>query len=304
MESGIAPAEPGACPKVGDFPQEPGVNPQMRISGGSSMRVGFLQFFPKFALAEEDKAKNIDKIKGFLQGAKADLVVLPELFATGYLFESREELVGLAEDADGPTVRALKSLSLEFNTAIVGTVAERSGDAVYNTCYAVSAGEIAGKYRKVHLFDREKHLFAPGDLPFPVVDIRGARIGLMVCFDWIFPEVARVLALGGAQILCHPSNLVLPFCPPAMVTRCIENRVFAITANRVGMERTGNTELEFIGMSEVVAPNGDIMARAGREEELLQIVDIDPATADEKMVTSTNDVMGDRKPEFYRKLCE
>jgi predicted amidohydrolase len=268
------------------------------------MRVGFLQFFPKFALGEEDKTKNIEKVRGFLEGAKADLVVLPELFATGYLFESREELAKLAEEADGPTVTALKGLSTEFNTALVATVAERAGDDIFNTCYAVSAGEVVGVYRKIHLFDREKNVFSAGDMQFPVVTIKGARIGLMICFDWIFPEVARVLALQGAQILCHPSNLVLPFCPAAMVTRAIENRVFVITANRVGLERTGDTELEFIGMSEVVAPNGDILARAGREEELLQIVDIDPETADEKMVTSTNDVIGDRKPEFYRKLCE
>jgi predicted amidohydrolase len=268
------------------------------------MRVGFLQFFPKFALSEEDKTKNIDKIRGFLEGAKADLVVLPELFATGYLFESQEELAKLAEEADGPTSTAMRQLSKDSGTALIGTLAERSGDSIFNTCHAWSDGEIAGTYRKVHLFDREKEIFAAGDMPFPVVEVKGARVGLMICFDWIFPEVARVLALEGAQILCHPSNLVLPFCPAAMVTRCIENRVFAITANRVGMERTGDTELEFIGMSEVVAPNGDILARAGREEEMLQIVGIDPADADEKMVTSTNDVIGDRRPELYRKITE
>ena len=268
------------------------------------MRVGFLQFFPKFALGEEDKTKNMEKISGFLEGTKADLIVLPELFSTGYLFESREELAKLAEDASGPTVTALKNLSKEFATALVGTVAERSGEDIYNTCYAVSEGEVVGTYRKVHLFDREKHIFRAGDMAFPVIQIKGARVGLMICFDWIFPEVARVLALEGAQILCHPSNLVLPFCPAAMVTRAIENRVFVIMANRVGMERTGDLELEFIGMSEVVAPNGDILARAGREEELLQIVDIDPAAADQKMVTSTNHVITDRKPEFYRKICE
>lgn len=268
------------------------------------MRIGFLQTFPKFALGEEDKAKNVERIRAFIEGAKADLVVLPELFATGYLFETREELARLAEDEGGPTSAALRELSREFGIALVGTIAERSGDSIFNTCYAWSDGEPVGTYRKVHLFDREKHLFAPGDMPFPVVEIKGARIGLMVCFDWIFPEVARVLALEGAQILCHPSNLVLPFCPAAMVTRCIENRVYAVTANRVGIERTGDVELEFIGMSQVVAPNGDILARAGREEELLQVVDVDPALADEKMVTSTNDVIGDRKPEFYKRLTE
>jgi predicted amidohydrolase len=272
--------------------------------GGKSMRVGFLQFFPKFALNEDDKTKNIDKVRGFLQGTKADIVVLPELFSTGYLFESAEEVAAVAEGKDGPTCAALKALSSSADTALVCTIAERYGDDVYNTCLAFSDGEIVDTYRKVHLFDREKGLFSVGDIPFHVVNLRGARVGLMVCFDWIFPEVARVLALEGAQLICHPSNLVLPFCPAAMVTRCIENRIFAITANRVGMERTGDMELEFIGMSQVVAPNGDILARAGRDEELLQIVDINPTDSDRKMVTSTNDVIRDRKPEFYKKLTE
>jgi len=266
--------------------------------------VGFLQFFPKFALSDEDKQKNIKKIRGFLEGIKADLVVLPELFATGYFFESRDELVARAEAEDGPTFSGLRALSSEFGAALIGTIAERAGEHIYNTCYAFSGGEIVGKYRKVHLFDREKELFAVGDMPFPVIELKGARVGLMICFDWIFPEVARVLTLEGAQILCHPSNLVLPYCPAAMVTRCIENRVFAITANRVGVERTNDTEMEFIGMSEVVAPSGEILARAGKDDELLQIVHIDPAEADQKMVTSTNDVLADRRPEFYRKLLE
>jgi predicted amidohydrolase len=126
----------------------------------------------------------------------------------------------------------------------------------------------------------------------------------MICFDWVFPEVARVLALKGAQILCHPSNLVLPYCPRAMITRCIENGVFAITVNRVGTEARAGMELTFIGTSQVVGPRGDVLVRADDKEEGLRIIDIDPSLADNKMVTPTNDVIKDRKPELYKALCE
>ena len=125
----------------------------------------------------------------------------------------------------------------------MGTIAERVGDDCYNTCVLSFGGEIKARYRKVHLFDREKELFTPGDLPFDVYDLRGVKVGMMICFDWVFPEAMRALALKGAQIVCHPSNLVLPYCPRAMITRCIENGVYAITTNRVGNEARGGSYL-------------------------------------------------------------
>ena len=127
----------------------------------------------------------------------------------------------------------------------------------------------------------------------------GVRLGMMICFDWIFPEVARTLALKGADILCHPTNLVLPFCQDAMVTRCIENRVFALTANRVGTERRAGQEFTFTGRSQVVTPRGEILTRADVDGEGVFVVDIDPMLARNKAVTDVNDVLGDRRPELY-----
>jgi predicted amidohydrolase len=210
----------------------------------------------------------------------------------------------LAEDENGPSSRYLKQLSLETGAAIVASIPERVGEDCYNTCFLCSGGEIKARYRKIHLFDREKELFVPGDLDLVVHDLKGVRIGLLVCFDWIFPEAARVLALKGAQIICHPSNLVLPYCPQAMVTRCIENGVFAITTNRVGTEARAGLELTFIGMSQIVDPRGNIRIRADEVEEDLRVIEIDPAKANNKMVTDRNDVIADRRPEFYKSLCE
>jgi predicted amidohydrolase len=263
------------------------------------MRLCYLQFGPVFG----SKRENHERVADFLSGVKADLIVLPELFATGYLFESAEELRGLAEDEGGESFAFLKQLSKDTGAAIVAGVAERVGEACYNTCLLCSGGELKARYRKVHLFDREKELFAPGDLPFTVCDLGGVRIGLMVCFDWIFPETARILALKGAQVICHPANLVLPYCPRAMITRCIENGVFAITTNRVGTEARAGLELTFIGSSQVVGPRGEILVRADEKEEDVRVIEINPAMADDKMVTQRNHLIDDRRPGFYKDLC-
>jgi predicted amidohydrolase len=123
-------------------------------------------------------------------------------------------------------------------------------------------------------------------------------MGLMICFDWFFPESMRALALAGAQIVLHPANLVLPHCPQAMITRCLENRVFAATADRVGEETGGTGSLRFIGQSQIVSPRGDLLHRLGAEEGEA-VVDVRPAEADDKRLSSGNDLFAERRPEFY-----
>jgi len=100
-----------------------------------------------------------------------------------------------------------------------------------------------GTYRKIHLFYKEKLYFAPGENPPKVFNVNGVNIGVMICFDWIFPETARTLSLQGAELIAHPANLVLPYCQNAMITRSIENRVFTATANRVGSELREDEQL-------------------------------------------------------------
>jgi len=122
----------------------------------------------------------------------------------------------------------------------------------------------------------------------------------MICFDWFYPESARTLALKGADIIAHPSNLVLPHCPDAMVTRCLENRVFAVTCNRIGSEeRAGKKRLTYIGNSEVVNPAGNILWRAAGNQVDLSVVEIDPSEAREKRITPFNDLLAARRPEHY-----
>ena len=127
---------------------------------------------------------------------------------------------------------------------------------------------------------------------------------MMVCFDWVFPEVARVLALQGADIICHPSNLVLGYCQQTMLTRCLENKVYAITANRFGFDRRPHGNLRFTGRSQIVAPGGTLLHRAASQRNDLFVMDIDPALARDKSITARNEVLQDRRPEFYRILTD
>jgi len=183
---------------------------------------------------------------------------------------------------------------------IVAGLAERSGNRCFNSAVVVGPNGIIGCYRKTHLFFEETLFFDPGDTGFQVWDIGSAKLGVMICFDWFYPEAARTLALKGAELIAHPSNLVLPHCPDSMVTRCLENRVFSVTANRIGSEARGGKErLTFIGSSEVVTPRGRILHRASRDQEELIVVDIDPAEARNKRLNSYNDLLQDRRPSFY-----
>ncbi|GJQ22720.1 acyltransferase [Candidatus Brocadia sapporoensis] len=256
------------------------------------MKIGFQQTSPLFGKKEE----NVDKAVAAIQSLNADLVVLPELFNTGYQFTSREEAFALSENVpEGQTTRALMALSREKGVYIVAGLAEQEKGHCYNSSLLVGPQGFIGCYRKLHLFYHEKQWFEPGNRELAVYDIGKARVGIMICFDWFFPEVARDLAVKGADIICHPANLVLPYCPQAMITRCIENRVFAVTANRIGSESRSGETLAFIGTSQIIGAKGEILYRASPDRVEAMVVEIDPAVARDKNVTPENHLLNDRR---------
>src|SRR2546429_8002961 len=258
------------------------------------MRVGYFQFDAVFG----EVKRNLDMVSERLARVECDLLVLPELFNTGYQFVSREEAVALGEEIPGgATTSRLLELAAARRMHVVAGLAERVGNTVYNSAALIGPSGLIGVYRKTHLFSEETLWFTPGDTGFPVYDIGPARIGLMICFDWFYPESARTLALKGADIIAHPSNLVLPHCPDAMVTRCLENRVFAATADRVGREDRGGLELRYIGKSEIVSPQGEILARLGEDEAGIAVGEGDLTLASAKTINQYNDLFGGRKVE-------
>ena len=261
------------------------------------MLVGYFQFNPIFG----DVKRNLDMVTTRLAQVRCELMVLPELFASGYQFVSQEEVESLAEPVpDGPTTSRLMELAKDRVMHLVAGLPERHGRRYYNSAVLVSPSGLLGVYRKAHLFYEETLFFSPGETGFQVWDIGSAKVGVMICFDWFYPEAARTLTLKGAEILCHPSNLVLPHCPDAMVTRCLENRVFSITANRIGFEeRGGKDRLTYIGNSEIVTPRGRILHRAPLDQEELTILEIDPAEARNKSLNPYNDLLRDRRKHLY-----
>ncbi len=258
------------------------------------MRVGFVQFAPKIGKTR-DNVKHSNKL---VSRSDADLIVLPELCNTGYVFRSEQEVSKLVEPIpDGETCRAWEHLAEERGLFLVAGIAERADHGYYNSAVMFGPEGFIGSYRKSHLFLNEKRFFTPGDTGFNVFKAGKTKIGIMICFDWIFPEATRILALKGAEIIAHPSNLIFPYCMEAMRTRAIENHVYAITCNRIGTER-GTT---FHGESQVVGPDMRVLAKAGKREEV-QVVEIDPAEARKKEYTLVNNIFNDRRVELYREL--
>jgi predicted amidohydrolase len=259
------------------------------------MIIGYIQNSPRFG----EKEANFQEIASLANGLKADLLVLPELFATGYTFTSKEEARALAETPEGVTTEFLKRLSASTGSAVVAGLVEQSGDQIYNSAILVFGDQVVGIYRKIHLFNKEKLWFSPGNRPLEVYTVNGMKVGMMICFDWIFPEVARTLVLKGAQIIAHPSNLVMPYCQNSMITRCLENRIFAITANRIGNEIRGDDHFVFTGRSQITCVTGSILSSGPINETCAKIVDIDIHHADNKLINPYNNLLLDRREDFY-----
>lgn len=264
------------------------------------MIAGFYQFAPTRGRPEE----NALRMEQALRSSRADLLVCPELATTGYLFSSREELAERSEPVpSGPTCVRLANAARETGTSIVFGIAERAGEGIFNSAVLLTPDGAAVCYRKAHLFDTETLVFDRSPESPRHGTAAGVRIGLMICFDWRFPEMARLLAIEGAELIAHPSNLVHPYCQDAMITRSLENRVFSITSSRTGSEQVGRLALTFAGRSQIVSPRGERLAVADATEECVRTAEIDPALARDKRVTARNDLFEDRRVDLFAPLA-
>ena len=264
------------------------------------MRAGYLQFKPEFC----DTGSNIKKINDLINKIDFDILVMPELSNSGYLFTEKEELENAAESIpDGDTCRAIAEIAKVKNAYIVCGIAERAGKKYYNSSILVSPEGEFDTYRKIHLFNEEKLWFSPGHEKFKVNDItvmgEKVKIGMMVCYDWIYPESARSLAIQGAQLICHPANLVMPYCQNAMYARAVENRIFVITANRIGKETNNGKEVCFTGQSIIIDPKGNYLKRASEDTEECFIAEIEPGQALDKKINDYNSIFEDLRKDMY-----
>jgi predicted amidohydrolase len=264
-----------------------------------TIKVACGQFEPVFG----DVNANLSKIQEMVEAADADLVVFPELCTSGYELKDRNEAQSLAlEPATDPEFEWLRELAAANGSHIILGFPERSGSKVFNSCALIEPSGTINTYAKLHLFDREKNLFDPGEVSPRVISTEIGRIGMMICFDWIFPETARLLALAGAQIICHPSNLVLTYCQRSMFARSVENGVFTMTCNRIGTETRTDRTLSFTGGSQILSNRGVTLAQARTDSEEIISAEIRPGDADDKMITGRNDLLGDRRMDHYSGL--
>ena len=268
------------------------------------MKVGVLQFYPRWG----NKDYNHKTIRDYLFSIKDALIVLPELANTGYLFLTKEEVKELAENIpDGEFTNLLSDISQKNNLIIVSGILEVENGEFFNSAVVVGPSGYVGKYRKINLFYKEKFIFKPGD-KLEVFDLKfidsygrenNIKLGVMICFDWFFPEVSRNLMLMGSNIIAHPSNLVLPYCPLAMPIRALENKLYTITANRIGIEENQGEKLNFIGQSVICSYKGEYLLKLDEKQEGVFLVDIDLNI--NRNITKFNNLEEDLK-NLYEKL--
>ena len=237
----------------------------------------------------------------------ARLIVLPELATSGYSFESPDEARGLAETIPGPASSAWAAAAARHGVVLVGGICELDAEGTLrNSAVVIDAdGSLVCVYRKIHLWGIETTIFREGEEPPPVVETAVGRLGVGICYDLWFPELARSLVLRGAQILTYPSNLSLSArqeeIPHLEVVVPIAtahlNRVNVVVADRCLTER-GN---QWLGAALVIDAEGVVVAGppAG-DAPAIAFASFDVARADDKSWGAFNDVLADRRPETYR----
>ena len=220
------------------------------------------------------------------------LAVLPEMWSTGFAYKELNELAKRTPE----TVEEMGRLSEEHNLVLVGSLPEPDGDRVCNTAYIMDRGRLAGKYRKIHLFSlmNEDRAFT-GGTSWCVADTYAGRIGVFICYDLRFPELARRLALEGAEILVVPGEWPKPreeHWRSLLKARAIENQLFVVAANCCGVVG----KLDFFGSSLIIGPKGEFLAEAGYEptEEIANL-DFGEMEKWRSQITC----FPDRRPESY-----
>jgi predicted amidohydrolase len=234
-------------------------------------------------------------------GAGARLLILPEMFLTGYHIGA-EAVVRLAEPADGPSAKRAAAIAGETGVALLYGYPERAADGrIHNAAILIDRdGRTLANHRKTHLFGEvDRSAFSPGDGPATVADLDGLRIGVLICYDVEFPENVRLLALAGADFVAVPTALMAPYdfiAKSLVAARAYENQVFLAYANRCGEER----EFDYLGQSCVIAPDGAELARAGQDEALI-VATLDPER--QRASRRINTYLQDRRPELYAALA-
>lgn len=264
------------------------------------------QFTPRVGAPEENRRRCTAAVRR-AAAEGADIVLLPELATSGYVFASRAEAAAAALPADHPVFGEWAAAAGRA-TVVGGFCEQGAGGRLYNSAAVVDAGGLRTVYRKTHLWDTEKRFFTPGgELP-PVLDTPVGRIGVLICYDLEFPEMTRYLALSGAQLIAAPVNWPagprIDGRPPEVVIAMAAarvNRVAIACCDRSGPERG----VAWMEGSAVIAETGEVLAAAedapaDRDGARTVRAERDLARALDKRLAPHADALADRRPELYR----
>lgn len=249
----------------------------------------------QFNIKLGDIDANVEHVRGALArlaGAGCNLAVLPEMWSCGFAYRELNELAKRTPQV----VEEMGRLSRDHGIVLVGSVPEPDGDRVCNTAYVLDRGNLVGKYRKIHLFSlmNEDRAFTGGD-SWLVADTHLGRIGVFICYDLRFPELARRLAVEGAEILVVPGEWPKPreeHWRTLLRARAIENQLFVVAANCCGVVG----KLDFFGSSLIIGPKGETLAEGGYENcEPLALLDFTVMENWRQQITC----FPDRKPAYY-----
>lgn len=264
-----------------------------------------------------EPAENLARIEKSTSQAKqngAELVVFPECAITGYCFESKQEALPHASTLPGPHLDAVQSISSKHDVSIVTGTLERDGDDLFNVAVAVAPSGLLASYRKTHLPHLGvDHFTTPGghadveEDPYPVFEVNGLKVGMLICYDASFPEASRILMLKGADLIVLPTN----WPPGAEQTadyvinaRASENKVYYMSVDRIGHERG----FDFIGKSKICDAHGNTLVFADHQNEEILLAEIDPELPRNKLIQRTAghwvDRVADRRPELYGPLTK
>jgi len=253
------------------------------------LRIAGVQF-----IGHADKAANLASAERMVREAAARgarIACLPELFNTMYFcVETKPEYFDWAESVPGPTTERMGALAGELGIVLIAPVFEKAPDGRYFNAAAVLGpdGKFIGKYRKssIPFMDasrsseprgNEKYYFTPGDLGFPTFDTPFARIGILICYDRHFPEAARVLGLGGAEIVFVPTattRMARYLWDVELRAHAIANAYYVCGVNKVGVDVGGSTR-DHHGNSMIVSPKGEVLAEASATDDDIALADVD-----------------------------
>jgi 5-aminopentanamidase len=234
----------------------------------------------------------------------AQIVILPELANTGYVYKNKQEIIQALANTD--VLKIWEKKSEELSNIIVAGFAEIQDEEIYNRSVIIENGKILDIYTKAHLFNEEKDIYTPGDSPPKVIQTSIGKIATMICYDLEFPEFVRLVAQNGVELLCvptnwpegsfnRPKNELRPMELIKAMSAAATNRIWIALSDRCGDERN----ISWLEASSLINPDGWPVAQVGKGSGIA-VADIDLTISKNKSLSPRNDALNDLRPEIYK----